>query len=218
MIEDTHFFNGNGGGGGGNGGFGRGDGGGGDDDDNDDEKEEDGNNGGGGEEQEERDEGNDGNGDHKKAVRLFRRQSSYVKMNMWPLEGECARVKEIVENSGLYNVVLNSVVAYDKVAISSLYERYYGEVDTFKFPFGEMALTPNNADHILGLQVEGKSTNDKFKKRLTWKEIYALTKNLFGWDEETTNGLSVKGNKYPKKENKLLEIRKMYAGSKIRDG
>ncbi|XP_026410472.1 protein MAINTENANCE OF MERISTEMS-like [Papaver somniferum] len=77
-------------------------------------------------------------------------------MELWPQEGECTRVRNYVENSGFYNAVVNSVIVYDKVAVSSFCERYYGEVDTFQLPFGEMALTPDDAYQILGLQVEGK--------------------------------------------------------------
>ncbi|XP_026428242.1 protein MAINTENANCE OF MERISTEMS-like [Papaver somniferum] len=139
-------------------------------------------------------------------------------MKKWPLEGECARVRDIVENSGLYVAVQNSVIAYDKAAVSCFTERFYGEVDAFQFPFGEMALIPEDAEKILGLQVEGKSTGDKFKKNLDWKKIYELTEKLFGWDEKMTYGLFVKGKKYPKKEFKLKEIRKMYAGSLEKDG
>ncbi|KAI3966882.1 hypothetical protein MKW92_018266, partial [Papaver armeniacum] len=60
--------------------------------------------------------------DHKNVARLFRHQSSFKKMELWPLTGECARVREYVENSGLYNAVVNSVIAYDKVAVSSFCE------------------------------------------------------------------------------------------------
>ncbi|RZC60604.1 hypothetical protein C5167_022361 [Papaver somniferum] len=120
--------------------------------------------------------------DHKNATSLFRHQSSYEKMKKWPLEGECPRVRAILENSGLYAVVENSVIAYDKAA------------------------------------VEGKSTEDKFKKNLDWKKIYELTEKLFGWDEKKTYGLFVMGKKYPKKDFKLIEIRKMYAGSLEKDG
>ncbi|XP_026450890.1 protein MAIN-LIKE 1-like [Papaver somniferum] len=156
--------------------------------------------------------------DHKNATCLFRHQSSYAKMKKWPLKGECPRVREIIENSGLYAAVENSVIAYDNAAVSCFCERYYGEVDTFQFPFGEMALIPEDARQILGLQVEGKYTGDKFKKILDWDKIYALTKKLFGWDKDTTFGLFVKGKKYPKREFKLKTIRKMYAGSLERDG
>ncbi|XP_026459432.1 uncharacterized protein LOC113360101 [Papaver somniferum] len=138
--------------------------------------------------------------DHKDAARLFRHQSSFKKMELWPLEGECARVRDLVENSGLYNVVLNSVISYDKVAVSSFCERYYAEVDTFQLPFGEMAITPDGAEQILGLQVEGKSTGEKFKRRPSWEDIYTWTKNLFGWDFEKTNGIFEKG---PNKGNRV---------------
>ncbi|RZC69473.1 hypothetical protein C5167_032577 [Papaver somniferum] len=155
--------------------------------------------------------------DHKNAVRLFRRQSSYAKMSLWDLKDECESVKEIIENSALYTAVVNSVIAYDKVAVSSFSERFYGETHTFFFPFGEMALTPDDADQILGLPVEGKSTNDKFKKRLSWEEIYGFTERLFGWDQETTYGIFVKGKKYRKKEFKLVDVREMFAGTLIRE-
>ncbi|XP_026395999.1 protein MAINTENANCE OF MERISTEMS-like [Papaver somniferum] len=81
-----------------------------------------------------------------------------------------------------------------------------------------MALIPEDAEQILGLQVEGKSTEDKFKKNLDRKFFYELTEKLFGWDEKKTYGLFVMGKKYPKKEFKLIEIRKMYAGSLEKDG
>ncbi|RZC52687.1 hypothetical protein C5167_021116 [Papaver somniferum] len=62
--------------------------------------------------------------DNKDAARLFRHQSSFRKMELWPLEGECARVRDLVENSGLYNAVLNSVIAYDKVEGKSTGEKF----------------------------------------------------------------------------------------------
>ncbi|XP_026436215.1 protein MAIN-LIKE 1-like [Papaver somniferum] len=139
-------------------------------------------------------------------------------MLKWLLEGECARVREIVENSGLYVAVENSVSAYDKSAVSCFCDRYYGEVDTLQFPFGEMSLIPEDAEKILGLQVEGKSTGEKFKKKLTWKEIYALKKKVCGWDEETMIGHFVVGKKFPKKEFKLKTIRRIFAGSVEKDG
>ncbi|RZC55343.1 hypothetical protein C5167_014195 [Papaver somniferum] len=145
---------------------------------------------------------------HKDVARLFRHQSSFKKMELWPLEGECARVRDLVENSGLYNVVVNYVIAYDKVAVSSFCERYHAEVDTFQLPFGEMAITPDDAEQILGLQVEGKSTGEKFKRRPSWEDIYTWTKNLFGCDSEKTNRLFEKGPKYPKKEFKLKRRKK----------
>ncbi|RZC79605.1 hypothetical protein C5167_042181 [Papaver somniferum] len=57
--------------------------------------------------------------DHKNATRLFRHQSSYAKMKKWPLEGECPRVRAIVENSvramaaAYYLYVLASVIFPD---------------------------------------------------------------------------------------------------------
>ncbi|XP_026456438.1 protein MAINTENANCE OF MERISTEMS-like [Papaver somniferum] len=151
--------------------------------------------------------------DHKDVALLFRHQSSFKKMELWLIEGECARVRDLVENSGLYNAVLNSVIAYDKVAVSSFCERYHAEVDTFQLPFGEMAITPDDAKQILGLQVERKSTGEKFKRMPSWEDIYTWTKNLFGWDSEKINGLFEKGPKYPKKEFKLVDIRNMFSGT-----
>ncbi|RZC82393.1 hypothetical protein C5167_045179 [Papaver somniferum] len=136
-------------------------------------------------------------------------------MKKWPLEGECPRVRAIVQNSGLYPAVQNSVIAYDKAAVSCFTERFYGKVDTFQFPFGEMSLIPEDAEKILGLQVEGKSTENKFKKNLDRKKIYELTEKLFGFK---TYGLFVMGKMYPKKEYKLIEIRKMYKGSLEKEG
>ncbi|XP_026390901.1 uncharacterized protein LOC113286524 [Papaver somniferum] len=60
--------------------------------------------------------------------------------------------------NGLYAAVRNSVIAYDKAAVSCFTERFYGEVDASQFPFGEMAFIPEDAKQILGLHVEGKST------------------------------------------------------------
>ncbi|XP_026384170.1 secreted acidic protein 1A-like [Papaver somniferum] len=74
------------------------------------------------------------------------------------------------DENGLYDGVQNSVIAYDKDAISCFTEGFYGEVDAFQFPFGEMALIPEDAEQIIGLQVEGKSKGDKFKKNLDWKK------------------------------------------------
>ncbi|RZC63210.1 hypothetical protein C5167_024972 [Papaver somniferum] len=129
--------------------------------------------------------------DHKDAARLFRHQSSFKKMELCSLEGECARVIDLVENSGLYNVVLNSVIAYDKVAVSSFCERYHAEVDTFQLPFREMAITPDDAKQILGLQ----KTNGLFYKGLKYpKKEFKLVdiRNMFSGREkkEKEGGLS----------------------------
>ncbi|XP_026451533.1 protein MAINTENANCE OF MERISTEMS-like [Papaver somniferum] len=123
--------------------------------------------------------------DHKNVARLFRHQSSFKKMELWPLAGECARVRDYVENSGLYNAVVNSVIAYDKVAVSSLCERYYAEVDTFQLPFGEMALTPDDAEQILGLQVEGTKYAKKKFKLVEIRNMFSRTEK-----KEKDKGLS----------------------------
>ncbi|KAI3961155.1 hypothetical protein MKX01_035741, partial [Papaver californicum] len=141
--------------------------------------------------------------DHTNATYLFKHQSSYVKMMFCPLEGECARVRALIKNSGLYPNVQNSIIDYDRVVISCFRERFYPEIDCFRFPFGEMALTPHDAENILGLQVEGKSTMTNYKKKILWETIYRLAKALFGWDEEATNDMLVKGPKYQRREFNL---------------
>ncbi|XP_026452080.1 uncharacterized protein LOC113352480 [Papaver somniferum] len=172
------------------------------DEGNDDDEDEDGNGGASGDEEGDEDDSNDGNGkeindgssgdeeeeDHKNATRLFRHQSSYAKMKKWPLKGECTRVRDIVENSGLYAAVKNSVIAYNKAAVSCFYERFYGEVDTFQFPFGEMAI-PEDAEQILGLQVK-KYPKKEFKV-ITIREMYAGSLEKDG-DNELLSDLEVR--------------------------
>ncbi|XP_026421713.1 uncharacterized protein LOC113317798 [Papaver somniferum] len=91
--------------------------------------------------------------DHKHDARLMRRQASCSVTKTWNLEDEYEEVKVIVKNSGLWPAVESSNIEHDRVTVFAFCERFYGETDTMLFPFGEMAITPDDAHQILGLEV-----------------------------------------------------------------
>ncbi|XP_026398865.1 protein MAINTENANCE OF MERISTEMS-like [Papaver somniferum] len=152
--------------------------------------------------------------DHKDVARLFRHQSSFKKMEFWPLEGECARVRDLVENSGLYNVVVNYVIVYEKVAVFGFCERYHSEVDTFQLHFGEMAITPDDAEQILGLQVEGKSTCEKFKRRPSWETSIHGPRTCLAGIPRRLMGFSRRDLKKKEKEGGLSDMKCSYAAAR----
>ncbi|XP_026434327.1 protein MAINTENANCE OF MERISTEMS-like [Papaver somniferum] len=88
---------------------------------------------------------------------------------------------------GLIPAVENLDLGYDKPLCSSLAERYYGEIDTFHLPFGEMTITPNDTKFITELSIEGKSVKHaNYMQELERDKIYVFTKDVFQWDEERT--------------------------------
>ena len=102
------------------------------------------------------------------------------------MESECPAVQRIVKESGLYPAIEN-YVATDTVTANCFLERFYAETDTMHFPFGEMAIIPDDVQRIIGLKVLGnpvKVADDS--KELEWDKIYELTEKMFGWNKETT--------------------------------
>lgn len=105
----------------------------------------------------------------------MRRQASCSVTNTWDLDKECEEVNVIVKNSGLWPAVESSNIEHDKVTVSAFCERFYRETDTMLFPFGEMATTPDDAQQILGLEVDGKAVTEGFDNKFPFKDIYKLS-------------------------------------------
>lgn len=77
----------------------------------------------------------------------------------------------IVRNSGLWHAVESSNIEHDRFTVSAFCERFYGNTDTMLFPFGEMAITPDDAHQILGLEVDGKAVSEGFNNNFSFKDI-----------------------------------------------
>ncbi|XP_026406637.1 protein MAIN-LIKE 1-like [Papaver somniferum] len=152
--------------------------------------------------------------DHKHAIRLMRRQTSCSMTKNWDLEDECEEVKLIVKNSGLWTAVESSNIEHYRVTLYAFCERFYGETDTMLFPFREMAITPNDAHQILGLEFEEKAVSDGFDSKISWENIFELTRDLFGWNQVRTESvLEVKDGHLSKKFN-LRKLKDALSGTK----
>ncbi|RZC93936.1 hypothetical protein C5167_016629 [Papaver somniferum] len=121
--------------------------------------------------------------EHKHVVRLLRRQASCLVTKTWDLDLECEEVKVTVKNSGLWPVVESSNIDHDRVAVSAFCERFYGETNTMLFSFGEIAIIPDDAHQILGLEVVGKAVCEGFDYDFSFKDIYKLSQKIFGCNQ-----------------------------------
>lgn len=136
-------------------------------------------------------------------------------MRKWAFEKECEGVKKIIKASGLYGAVENSVVNYDVETVSAMCERYYPERDTMLFPFGEMAIIPDDAQQILKLSIAGKSTSDGYTKRLDFTKLDELCKNLFDWTPAEIDYFFMNSSTTKKRirEINLVKLRARYEGT-----
>lgn len=109
-------------------------------------------------------------------------------MPAWNLEKGCEGVRELVEASAskLLYVVLNQV-KYDVVIVNFLSDRFYEKCGTLYFSCGEMTLIPDDAQQILCRMCKVKLLGSYTKER-KWDQLHILTKKLFCWDEETSEG------------------------------
>ncbi|XP_026452180.1 protein MAIN-LIKE 1-like [Papaver somniferum] len=152
--------------------------------------------------------------DHKHAIRLLRRQTSCSMNKTWSLDEECEEVQVIVKKSRLWPAVESSNIAYDRVTVSAFGERFYGETYTMLFPFGEIAITPDDSHQILGLEVAVKAVGDGFDSKISWEKIFGLTRDLFGWNQvQTESVLEVKDGHLAKKFN-LRKLKAALFGTK----
>ncbi|KAI3967908.1 hypothetical protein MKX01_027091 [Papaver californicum] len=91
-------------------------------------------------------------------------------MSSWLLDEECEEVQEIMQNSGLYNVVRAVHQEVDRLAISAFVKRLYFETNTFYIFIGEInGKNPNDVVHILGLLVVGDSGDDGCNLKIDWR-------------------------------------------------
>ncbi|XP_026428336.1 protein MAIN-LIKE 2-like [Papaver somniferum] len=132
---------------------------------------------------------------------------------LWPLEKLCEEVKAIVKNSGLWPAMESSIVEYDKVTVSALCERFYGETNTTLFPFSEMVVTPDDALQILCLEVEGKAISDSYNDGISWENIFKFKKILFSLDEKLSESLFVKKDGYISRKLCLKMLMDTYSGT-----
>ncbi|XP_026438986.1 protein MAINTENANCE OF MERISTEMS-like [Papaver somniferum] len=80
-----------------------------------------------------------------------------------------------------------------------------------------MAIIPDDAQQILGLQADGKAVTEEFDNKFLFKDIYKLSQKLFGWNQvETESVLEMKDGRLSKNFNlkklrdKLWEIKKIF--------
>ncbi|XP_026387972.1 protein MAINTENANCE OF MERISTEMS-like [Papaver somniferum] len=104
----------------------------------------------------------------------------------WDLSLEVDEVVDLVHASGLWPAIRYAQTEYDSVTASAFTERFYPEMYTFHFAFGEMTITPKDAKKILHLSVTGKSVTENFVDPMPWEDLYQLVESTLGWDKETT--------------------------------
>ncbi|XP_026433332.1 protein MAINTENANCE OF MERISTEMS-like [Papaver somniferum] len=88
---------------------------------------------------------------HCRAVRILRHQRD----THWDLFKEVPEVIAIVQDSGLWSSIKYGHQECDRVTASAFAERFAPETYTFHLPFGEMTITPDDANKITGLSVTG---------------------------------------------------------------
>lgn len=118
-----------------------------------------------------------------------------------------------MEASGLLPAVLN-YVDYDVVPVNCFVEIFYGETDTMQFPCGDMTFIPDDAQQILGFDVQGKAVLEgNYNKELDWVQLHVLTNKLFGWDEQTSKSKFHVNSGYAIKAYKLVLLKDGFGGT-----
>lgn len=97
--------------------------------------------------------------------------------NEWNLESSCQKIKDVVENIGLTQLVQNVHVKVDDALCSAFLERFYPETNTFHFSFGEMTITADDISNILGLRMEGLPVKGTGPHATTYEECVELVTN-----------------------------------------
>ncbi|XP_026381007.1 protein MAINTENANCE OF MERISTEMS-like [Papaver somniferum] len=118
---------------------------------------------------------------HCRAVRVLRHQRDAH----WDLFKEVLEVIVIVKASDLWPAIKYGHQECDRVTASAFAERFAPETYTFHIPFGEMTITPDDANKITGLRVTGESVDATFYNMI-WDELYKLAKETLGWTRSIT--------------------------------
>lgn len=151
------------------------------------------------------------------AIRILKPVSSAGKMKLWPKEDLCSGALAHVEASGLLPAVENSMIDHDRVFISALLERFYGETDTMHMPCGEMAITPEDAHVITKLSPEGKAVADGYDPCVDWKELNRLVFDCLGWSPDKYVEEWKKCASYRNRQLDLKSLREQFSGTAARE-
>ena len=81
------------------------------------------------------------------------------------------RVLAIVRLLGLEGLHLVPSIQLDHALITTFVERWHLETHTFHLPNGEMTITLQDVEVIMGLPIEGKAMVGPSKR--TWTDVYA---------------------------------------------
>ncbi|KAI3891169.1 hypothetical protein MKW98_007474, partial [Papaver atlanticum] len=103
---------------------------------------------------------------------------------MWPIDKECIKIQEYVQNSGFYPLIKYGHVKIDRTLINAFCERWYPETNTYHLPFGEMSPTTEDVERITGLPSKGEEFYTVYAwKTMTWQFMYGLIKRTLGKTE-----------------------------------
>ncbi|XP_026379664.1 protein MAIN-LIKE 1-like [Papaver somniferum] len=114
--------------------------------------------------------------DHRDAVRVLRHQSA----THWDIFKEAPEVVALVQGLGLWPAIFYAQEEFDAVTNSAFCERFFPETYTFHIPFGEMEITPDDAQKISGLRTDRKNVYSAVYE-ITWDELYVLAEETLGW-------------------------------------
>ncbi|KAH7858050.1 hypothetical protein Vadar_019523 [Vaccinium darrowii] len=90
------------------------------------------------------------------------------------------RVQEKINNSGLGPLCSNLTYPYcNAVLVSAFVERWHPETNTFHFKFGEMGMTLDDTEQLLGLSVIGKAVHTEEE----YRDPVTLLKDCLGVSE-----------------------------------
>ncbi|XP_026378464.1 protein MAIN-LIKE 1-like [Papaver somniferum] len=136
---------------------------------------------------------------------------------MWPIDKECSKVQEYVQNSGFYPLIKYDNDKIDRALINAFCERWYPETNTYHLPFGEMTPTLEDVERITGLPSKGEEVYITYAgKTMTWKFTYDLIKRTLG---KTEAQLKQEGALCgtPKKLEKRLKLNWLRDNFKIKE-
>lgn len=78
-------------------------------------------------------------------------------MDDWDFEIETPTFQEKLQATGLLNLARFKYQYLNKTLLTAFIERWHPETNTFHLPFGEMTITLDDVDHILGIPISGHS-------------------------------------------------------------
>ena len=79
------------------------------------------------------------------------------------------RVVDIIKGVGLEGLLRTPSREIDHGLITALVERWWPETLTFHMPYGEVTITLQDVEVLLGLHVDGKAVTGSIEK--VWKEV-----------------------------------------------